>query len=54
MQMNRNMVNTMQLTDQVTDSHRFIERSIPMLVHLQIGEALNAVMTQDNTTIKEF
>lgn len=31
-----------------------MERSVPMLMHLQLCEGLNIVMTQDNAKIKAF
>ena len=44
----------MQTADQVKDCHRFVERTVPMMIHLQVCEALNATVDQDMDKILEF
>ena len=37
------LMTNMQMADQIKDSHRFLERTTPMMIHFQLCEGLNIV-----------
>ena len=44
----------MKISDDVKDCHRFVERTVPMMIHFQICEALNATVDQDMEKLIDF
>jgi hypothetical protein len=47
-------IESKRTTDQVNDVHRFVERTVPMMIHLHICEALNITVANDMSTMLDY